>query len=304
MTITWIGAHSNNYEKGRQGNTIKKIVVHWIVGTLEAADAVFKNGAKQVSAHYGIGDKEVHQYIKDDDIAYHAGNITVNRQSIGIEHEGGPELPISEETYRTSSLLIADLCRKYAIPADRTHIIGHREVKATACPGTLDIDRLVGMIGAILAPSDALSELDKIRQARDSHWNDLMKIKDALNVTGDYSITTIVSRADQLNGFEVEVGKKDQEITKLKEEATSIQSQLNQALQVNTEAQNLLGEHKQMIDGLKSENEDMKQRLENSAKIIVGLGERIEELKQSKPVEAYSGLSLIFLGIGRLLRRG
>ena len=303
MTITWVGAHSNNYEKGRSGNSIKKIVVHWIVGKLEVAGVVFKNGTKQVSAHYGIGDKAVHQFVKDEDTAYHAGNLTVNRQSVGIEHEGGPDLPISEKTYKTSAQLIATLCRQYAIPADRAHIIGHKEVKATQCPGTLDIDRLVGMVASIIAPADALSELDKVRQARDSHWNDLIKIKDALGVVGEYSITTILSRADQLSGFEIDIGKRDEEIAKLKQEATSIQSQLKEALQVNTEAQKIIREHTQVIAVLQDEVEKQKIRLENSEHIIKSLGEHIEQLKQSQPIEVYSPLQLITTGILRMFSR-
>ena len=143
MDIKWIGANSKNYSIGRNGTIIKKIVLHWIVGKLAAADATFQDGNRIASAHYGIGGKVVHQYVKDTDTAYHAGNLTVNRESIGIEHEGGPDIPISEDTYKTSIALVTDLCKKYGIPVDRDHIKMHREIKATQCPGTLDIDRIV-----------------------------------------------------------------------------------------------------------------------------------------------------------------
>jgi len=143
MTIKWIGANSNNFQSGRSGNKIDKIVLHWIVGKLSAADAVFNNPDRQVSAHYGIGHTTIHQYVREEDTAYHAGNLTVNRQSIGIEHEGGPDLPISEDTHKTSIELVTDICRRYNIPADRQHILKHSEIKATQCPGTLDIDRII-----------------------------------------------------------------------------------------------------------------------------------------------------------------
>src|SRR3990167_3386869 len=121
MNIQWVGANSANYQKGRNGVTVSKIVMHWIVGRLSAADATFQDPARVASAHYGIGNTVVHQYVKEEDTAYHAGNLTVNRQSLGIEHEGGPDLPISEETYKTSVALVADICRRFAIPVDRTH---------------------------------------------------------------------------------------------------------------------------------------------------------------------------------------
>ena len=157
MTIKWLGANSNNFQVGRSGNKIDKVVLHWIVGKLSAADATFQNPERIASAHYGIGHTEVHQYVREEDTAYHAGNLTINRQSIGIEHEGGPDLPISEDTHKTSIELVTDICRRYSIPADRQHIIKHSEVpRATQCPGTLDIDRIVREVQKRLStPSDA-----------------------------------------------------------------------------------------------------------------------------------------------------
>ncbi len=143
MDIKWIGANAANYGKGREGNAITTIVLHWIVGRLAAADATFQDPKRVASAHYGIGGTIVHQYVKEEDTAYHAGKLLINRQSIGIEHEGGPDLPISEETYKTSIELVASLCKKYAIPIDRQHIRKHEEISATQCPGKLDIDRIV-----------------------------------------------------------------------------------------------------------------------------------------------------------------
>ena len=143
MQIKWVGANPKNFAIGRQNEKITKICLHWVVGKLSAADAVFNNPDRQVSAHYGIGHTTIHQYVREEDTAYHAGNLTVNRQSIGIEHEGGPDLPISEDTHKTSIELVTDICRRYNIPADRQHILKHSEIKATQCPGTLDIDRII-----------------------------------------------------------------------------------------------------------------------------------------------------------------
>lgn len=175
----------------------------------------------------------------------------------------------------------------------------------TGTPCHIQTHNYIGCLGWLHPKQFGLqAELEKCSLTRNNHWEDLIKIKTTLNVSGEYSITTILSRIDQLNGYEVDVGKKDQEIEQLKRDAIDVQSKLNEALQVNTEAQALLGEHKQMIEGLQSENEDMKQRLQNSEDIIRRLGDRIEELKESKPVQAYSGLSLIVMGIGRLIKRG
>ena len=148
MNIRWIGAHQNNFAVGRAGKKPEIVVVHWIVGTLASADATFQNPKRQVSAHYGVGQTEAHQYVKELDTAYHAGNLTVNRTSIGIEHEGGPNLPITDAVYRNSAWLINQIWKRYG----KLPLRAHREFKQTACPGTLDLNRLKSMAEALDNP--------------------------------------------------------------------------------------------------------------------------------------------------------
>lgn len=130
---------SPNYGVTRFGNNIEFIVCHWIVGTLASADAVFANPNSDVSAHYAVGNGEIHQYVKESNTAWHAGNQTANRKSIGIEHQGSPTMPITDATYNTSADLIADICRRHG---KRFPLRAHREFVATACPGTLDLNKL------------------------------------------------------------------------------------------------------------------------------------------------------------------
>lgn len=144
MKLTQVPAHPNNYGK-RYGHKIDKIILHWIAGTLESCDATFQSPTRKASAHYGIANDQVHQYVPESEAAWHAGNLTINRESISIEHEGGPNLPISEQTYHTSASLVKDICDRHDIPLDRDHIKGHREISATQCPGTLDIDKIISL---------------------------------------------------------------------------------------------------------------------------------------------------------------
>lgn len=139
--VKWIG--SPNFTSGRQGTRIDRIVLHWIVGKISAADATFQDRARNTSAHYAVSGKDIHQYVREEDTAHHAGNWLMNLRSVGIEHEGGPNLPISDATYKTSGALIAQICQKYGIPIDTNHIILHKEIVATQCPGTLDRNRLI-----------------------------------------------------------------------------------------------------------------------------------------------------------------
>jgi N-acetyl-anhydromuramyl-L-alanine amidase AmpD len=139
--VSWVG--SPNYDKGRGGNTVNRIVIHWMAGTLAATDSVFQDTTRQTSAHYGIEDNTVHQYVLEGDTAFHAGNYTVNQRTIGIEHSAQPGRDASEATYHTSARLIANICQRYGLPINANTIIPHRAVVATQCPGTVDLGKLI-----------------------------------------------------------------------------------------------------------------------------------------------------------------
>lgn len=138
MAYTLKQVPSPNYTRGRS-QKISKVIVHWIVGNLSAADAVFKNPKAQTSAHYGIENKTVHQYVAEANTAWHA--ISANPFSIGIEHSAAPGRPASNATYDTSIELIAEICRRYKLNPD-TAIEPHSKYVATQCPGTMDLNRI------------------------------------------------------------------------------------------------------------------------------------------------------------------
>lgn len=152
MAIVWKG--SPNSYKGRKNTTIDRIVIHWFgSGTLESANDRFQNAANQVSAHYGISKGRIWQWVKEEDTSYNAGNWPMNLRCIGIEHDAtlnGHDL--SEEDYQNSGALIASIAKRHNIPLDRQHVIGHREVKPTACPGTVNIDKLIAIAKGVDQP--------------------------------------------------------------------------------------------------------------------------------------------------------
>ncbi|EOD63434.1 N-acetylmuramoyl-L-alanine amidase [Amycolatopsis vancoresmycina] len=93
-----------------------------------------------VSWHYTIrsNDGLIAQHVPTKDVAWHAGNWYVNAKSIGIEHEGfaAKGTWYTEAMYRSSAKLVGYLARKYGIPLDRAHIIGHDNVPGTV-PSTI-----------------------------------------------------------------------------------------------------------------------------------------------------------------------
>ena len=137
-----------HFTKGREAK-IDTIVLHWMAGTLASTDATFTGGAREASAHYGIEDAKVHQYVKDTDTAWHSGDRPTNHRSIGIEHSAAPGRPATTATIASSVALCVALCRKYGISPDR--IYPHKKFYNTACPGTLPVADIVARVRAQLA---------------------------------------------------------------------------------------------------------------------------------------------------------
>lgn len=131
---TWYPAASNNYTNSNREASydINKIVIHVTQGSWSSAINYFQDPNAYVSAHYTIrsSDGKIGQSVREEDIAYHAGNWDYNTHSIGIEHEGyvSTSSYFTDAMYRSSAKLSAHLCKKYRIPIDRNHIIGHSEV--------------------------------------------------------------------------------------------------------------------------------------------------------------------------------
>lgn len=145
MNIQWIG--SPNFTNTRDGRPISEFIIHWMVGNMASTDATFQNRARNTSAHFGVEDDNVHQYVKVTDTAYHAGNWGVNQTSIGIEHSAGPGRNASDATYESSAQLIAKCIRENGAPRAYRK---HSAIVATQCPGTIDVARISNRVNEIL----------------------------------------------------------------------------------------------------------------------------------------------------------
>jgi hypothetical protein len=171
MTAKWIGCAAENFSPGRSpGQKPEAIVVHVMEGTLAGADAWFKNPESKVSAHYGIGRRgELHQYVKEDDTAFHAGvvkhpswtslkpGVNPNSYTIGIEHEGDGRTDWTDAQYAAGGALIREIASRWGIPVDRQHIVGHHEIRADkTCPGPISFSRLLAAATENLQPKGNL----------------------------------------------------------------------------------------------------------------------------------------------------
>lgn len=156
---------SPHFKPGRNGYKPEAIVIHIMEGTLTGTDSWFANPASRVSAHYGVGKLgAVHQYVNEEDTAYHAGRvhapswkgikpsgknayINPNFYTVGIEHEGNENSEWTEAMYSASASLVAAIAKKWSIPLDRDHVIGHHEIYSIkTCPGhRVDLGKLIAL---------------------------------------------------------------------------------------------------------------------------------------------------------------
>lgn len=177
--VLWDGKNGNFDNWGRQ--PVAMIVLHSMDGYVAGTTQWFRTHNQ--SAQYGIGmDGKITSWIPEDQVAYHAGKYSINQVSIGIEHEdnGNNQIQRTEELYKTSAQLVADICKEYNIPCNRDNIKKHNEIVATACPGTLDIERIVSEASRLLTPvtmvevkSDVFTNLVTKSSEYDEVWKAL-----------------------------------------------------------------------------------------------------------------------------------
>ncbi|MFF0146720.1 N-acetylmuramoyl-L-alanine amidase [Amycolatopsis sulphurea] len=161
------GGYGNHDVAGRpQSQKIDYIVLH---DTETTWDTALKLAQKPsyLAWHYTVrsSDGLIAQHVPTKDVGWHAGNWYVNSKSIGIEHEGfgAKGTWYTEAMYQSSAKLVGYLARRYGIPLDRAHIIGHDNVPGTT-PSTIagmhwdpgpywDWSHYFDLLGAPLCPT-------------------------------------------------------------------------------------------------------------------------------------------------------
>ncbi|MFH8992519.1 N-acetylmuramoyl-L-alanine amidase [Streptomyces sp. NPDC017940] len=132
----WTAASGANWRRADRpaDYDIDRVVIHVVQGGYRTALRVFKDPGHGAATHYVVRkDGHVAQMIRELDVAFHAGNRSMNERSVGIEHEGfvDEKSSFTAAMYASSARLTAGICRRYDIPVDREHIIGHVEVEGT-----------------------------------------------------------------------------------------------------------------------------------------------------------------------------
>ena len=140
---------SPNFWHGRKGYKPEAIVIHITDGTAKSCINTFLNPRTEVSSHYLIAKTgQIFNFVNEKDSAWHCGKIVrpkwkllkkgvnPNRYTIGIEHEGQNNDPLTLEQIIASSKLISLIAKKWNIPLDNQHIIPHNWIRSDKiCPG-------------------------------------------------------------------------------------------------------------------------------------------------------------------------
>lgn len=134
----FLQCNASNYTKGRGGNSVQWLVIHYTAGSKTADGAAEANciyfGREAnlgASAHYFVCDGyTIWQSVSEDDTAWHAGNWAINQRSIGIEVCTAGAF--TEAEIERLTWLVQHLMAKYNIAAD--HVIRHYDANGKQCP--------------------------------------------------------------------------------------------------------------------------------------------------------------------------
>lgn len=158
-------------QKSARTSGVGFIVIHH--GALTSLDELIRlmMGAKQVSAHLAVKDADIVSMMDETYRAWSMSDAAWDSKSLTVEtcNSGGAAdgWPISEASYRSLARVVADWCTRHSIPCTRDYVVGHGEVYSrfggsysTACPGGIDLDRVVSDARAILSPAPTVQEDD------------------------------------------------------------------------------------------------------------------------------------------------
>lgn len=151
LTIKSNPCNTGNYAKGRGGNAVKYIVIHYTANdgdTDEGNGKYFYNNDVNASAHYFVDENSATLSVQEKDTAWHCGDTQKytnggawlkgkckNSNSIGVEmcsDKRNGELVFTAETVVNTVELVKSLMKKHSVPLER--VIRHYDVTGKKCP--------------------------------------------------------------------------------------------------------------------------------------------------------------------------
>lgn len=145
----FIQCDARNYTRGRQGNAVRKVVVHYTATGASAHNNLlyFSRSKADASAHYFIDkDGTLRQNVREADTAWQADNWPMNLMSVGIEVVSAGE-DFTEAQITALAALVGELMARYRLSAP--DVIRHYDVTRKHCPPPyVDAGKWAARIGA------------------------------------------------------------------------------------------------------------------------------------------------------------
>jgi len=143
---------SSNFDPGRGGAAIDRIILHTTEGSFDGAvnwlrGAAVGSSNRDSSSHYVVAadGARIAQLVREEETAWAAGNLAFNQRGVNIEQEGyAANGDFSDALYEATGALVGRVARRNGIPLDRDHVIGHMDVpdpKNPALRGGIDHHR-------------------------------------------------------------------------------------------------------------------------------------------------------------------
>lgn len=106
---------TKHFTRGRGGYGIEFVVIHYNAGDLTVEGCYNVWQTREASAHYQVESSgRIGQLVWDGDMAWHAGNGTANRKSIGIEHANQGNT-MTDACIENGAHLCAAICKYYKL---------------------------------------------------------------------------------------------------------------------------------------------------------------------------------------------
>ncbi len=144
VPIIWKGAR---YKTTGRSAPLDTLVIHGMGGNLSGTTSWFQNPFSLVSAHAGVGENEIHEYVKASDTAWATGVWSWNVRSYNLEIQNSPLTSAVLENAKWYLLTVVIPTHFADRRPDRSWILPHKQVKPTQCPKGIDIDSFVEDLG-------------------------------------------------------------------------------------------------------------------------------------------------------------
>lgn len=153
--------------RAAQGGSIQSITIHGMATTNSTVVPAIWN-TRAASAHYGVKDNVVEEYVAPTDVAWAnglwSGSPNANINTIAVEHlnngGSGAGMTFSDATLATSVEFVAGLLKQYGLTV--ANLVRHCDVVPTACPQSLAADaawndyknRVAAAMGSATVPAE------------------------------------------------------------------------------------------------------------------------------------------------------